>query len=328
MERIFNSRRFITMILKQLSVALLMAFVISGCAQKKIIVNKHTPTQTEKSDPTKNLEALKSTDGNKEPVATESSSANEANLAQEPAKPPVISRNIPRFGFIFSGGGAKTWAHIGVLKELQKMKWPIHGVSGFEWGSVVAAIYAENLSANEVEWEMSKLKDFDKSDLFIKAVFDKKSTSDLKIPFVCPSLNLNKQSYFLLNRGQLEQLIPFCLSQPPVMAPHAQSVAVMSDVPSLAQHLRSTGVQKVILVNVLAQARPRSFVKDYASAENILWAQSAALMSKKMMGVDDVIQINLDDYGIKDIDQRRDLIAKGAEISYDQIVKLAAKYGL
>jgi NTE family protein len=328
MERIFNSLKVIPMILKQLSVPLLLALVISGCAQKKIVVNKHNQTQAEKSDSTKNTEALKSAEGNKDVVTTEPSSANEVNLAQEPVKPPVMSRNIPRFGFIFSGGGAKTWAHIGVLKELQKMKWPIHGVSGFEWGSVVAAIYAENLSANEVEWEMSKLKDFDKSDLFIKAVFDKKSTSDLKIPFVCPSLNLNKQSYFLLNRGQLEQLIPFCLSQPPVMAPHAQSVAIMSDVPSLAQHLRSTGVQKVILVNVLAQARPRSFVKDNTSAENILWAQSAALMSKKMMGVDDVIQINLDDYGIKDIDLRRDLIAKGAEISYDQIVKLAAKYGL
>lgn len=328
MERIFNSRQLIPMILKQLSVVLLTVFVISGCAQKKIIVNKHNQSQNEKNDPAKNTEILKSTEGNKDLVTTESSTLNEVTPAQESSKTPVISRNIPRFGFIFSGGGAKTWAHIGVLKQLQKMKWPIHGVSGFEWGSVVAAIYAENLSANEVEWEMSKLKDFDKSDLFIKAVFEKKSTSDLKIPFVCPSLNLNKQSYFLLNRGQLEQLIPFCLAQPPVMAPHAQSVAVMSDVPSLAQHLRSTGVQKVILVNVMAQVRPRSFVKDYASAENILWAQSAALMSKKILGVDDVIQINLDDYGIKDIDQRRDLIAKGAEISYDQIVKLAAKYGL
>ena len=329
MERRFISYKSILLTFKQLGVALLIAFAISGCAQKKILVNsKHNQTQIEKNDPAKNTEALKSIEGNKDSVTSESGSLGDVNPVQEPAKPPVISRNIPRFGFIFSGGGAKTWAHIGVLKELQKMKWPIHGVSGFEWGSVVAAIYAENLSANEVEWEMSKLKDFDRSDLFIKAVFDKKSTSDLKIPFVCPSLNLNKQSYFLLNRGQLEQLIPFCLAQPPVMAPHAQSVAVMSDVPSLAQHLRSTGVQKVILVNVLAQSKPRSFVKDYASAENILWAQSAALMSKKILGVDDVIQINLDDYGIKDIDQRRDLIAKGAEISYDQIVKLAAKYGL
>lgn len=241
----------------------------------------------------------------------------------------MMNKTLPRFGFIFSGGGAKAWAHIGVLKELQKMKWPVHAVAGFEWGSVVAATYAENLSANEVEWEMSKLKEFDKTDTFIKSVFEKKSTSDLKVPFVCPSLNLNKQTYFLLNRGQLDQLIPFCIPQPPVTAAHAQSVALMSDVAGLAQYLRSTGANRIILVNVMAsQNNPRSFVKDFSSAENILWVQSAALMSKKPTGVDDIIEINLDDYGIKDLDKRRDLIAKGAEISYNQIRKLATKYGL
>ena len=41
-----------------------------------------------------------------------------------------------------------------------------------------------------------------------------------------------------------------------------------------------------------------------------------------------MININLDDYGIKDLDKRRDLIAKGSELSYDQIKKLAQKYGL
>jgi predicted acylesterase/phospholipase RssA len=248
-----------------------------------------------------------------------------------PAAPgaPLVNKVLPRFGFIFSGGGAKAWAHIGVLKELQKMKWPVNGVAGFEWGSVVAAVYAENLSANEVEWEMSKLKDFEKTDMFLKSVFSKKSTAELKVPFVCPSLNLNKQSYFLLNRGLLDQLLPFCVSQPPLVAAHAQSVAVMSDVSSLAQYLRSTGANKIILVNVLSsQNSPRAFVKDFTSAENILWVQAAALMNKGPVGVDEIIRINLDDYNIKDLDRRRDLIAKGAELSYDQIKKLAAKYGL
>ncbi len=247
----------------------------------------------------------------------------------QPMPAPIVNKALPRFGFIFSGGGAKTWAHIGVLKEMQKMKWPVHAVAGFEWGSVVAASYAQNLSANEVEWEMSKLKDFEKSESFIKSAFEKKSTNEMKIPFVCPSLNLSKQSYFMLNRGMLDQLIPFCVAQPPVTESYGQSVAVMSDVASLAQFLRSTGANRIILVNVLsAKGSPRSYVKDFNSAENILWVQSAALMAKKPLGVDDTIEINLDDFGIKDLDKRREIIAKGAELSYNQIKKLAAKYGL
>ena len=293
---------------------LLAILFLSACSQLR------TRTQIESASPSAKI-----------PEQNEISIENRAGVNQpsNAASPVVVNKVLPRFGFIFSGGGAKTWAHIGVLKELQKMKWPVHAVAGFEWGSVIAATYAENLSANEVEWEMSKLKDFEKTDAFLKTIFEKKSTSDLKVPFVCPSLNLNKQTYFMLNRGQLDQLIPFCVSQPPVTVPHAQSVAVMSDVPSLAQYLRSTGATRVVLVNVMAvQPNARSYIKDYSSAENILWVQSAALMAKKPVGVDETIDINLDDFGIKDLDKRRELIAKGAELSYNQIKKLATKYGL
>ncbi|MBC7743135.1 MAG: hypothetical protein H7061_13120 [Bdellovibrionaceae bacterium] len=306
----------------RLSLLSLAVILTVGCSHNR--VNKNTTTF---SNGTANESpATQPTVGATTPPA-------DNQLITQPGQPlpaaPSVNKSLPRFGFIFSGGGAKAWAHIGVLKELQKMKWPTHAVAGFEWGAVVAAVYAQNLSANEVEWEMSKLKDFDKANNFVKSVFDKKSTAELKVPFVCPSLNISKQSYFLLNRGQLDQLIPFCIAQPPLTAVHAQSVAVMSDVDGLAQFLRSTGANKIILVNVMAsQNAPRAFVKDFESAENILWAQSAALMNRKPSGVDDVIQINLDDYGIKDLDRRRDLIAKGAELSYNQIKKLATKYGL
>ncbi len=293
-----------------------------GCVQKQVQVkNAHEGTTYEIQNP--KVESQVSTNSNTEVQTTNETTTPPVVPTQIP-----INKALPKFGFIFSGGGAKAWGHIGFLKELQKLKWPVHSVAGFEWGSVVAAIYAQNLSANEVEWEMSKLKEFNKTDVFLKAVFEKKNTADLKVPFVCPSLNINKQAYYLLNRGQLQQLAPFCVSQPSVTPIFAQSVAVMTDVPSLAQHLRSTGANRIVLINVLAQTKMHSFTNDYTSADNILWVESAALMAKKPAGVDEVININLDDYGIKDLDKRRDVIAKGAELSYDQLKKLAQKYGL
>jgi len=295
---------------------------LASCAQKQVQVkNTHDGTTYEIQNPKSET-----------PVATgpeaEAQPQNEPNVAPIPPSQVPVNKALPKFGFVFSGGGAKAWGHIGFLKELQKLKWPVHSVAGFEWGAVVAALYAHNLSANEVEWEMSKLKEFNKTESFLKTVFEKKNTADLKVPFVCPSLNINKQVYYLLNRGQLQQLAPFCVSQPSVTPIYSQSVAVMTDVPSLAQHLRSTGANRIILVNVLSQTKMRSFTNDYTSAENILWVESAALMAKKPAGVDEVININLDDYGIKDLDKRRDVIAKGAELSYDQLKKLAQKYGL
>lgn len=298
---------------------------LAGCAQTPVQVkNTHTGTTYETYDRNKPEVSVAPTP----PVELGHFTPPAPIETVAPAAQVPMNKTLPKFGFIFSGGGAKAWGHIGFLKELQKFKWPVHSVAGFEWGAVVAALYAQNLSANEVEWEMSKLKEYDKTDSFLKTVFEKKSTTDLKVPFVCPSLNVNKQVYYLLNRGQLQQLIPFCVSQPPLTSAYAQSVAVMIDVPSLAQHLRSTGANRIVLVNVLSQGKLRSFTSDYTSAENILWVQSAALMAKKPVGVDEMININLDDYGIKDLDKRREIVAKGSEFSYDQLKKLAQKYGL
>jgi hypothetical protein len=253
-------------------------------------------------------------------------------IVDEPIKnapPQQFSRlSVPRIGIIFSGGGAKAWAHVGVIKEIEKAKWPIQSVAGVEWGSAIAAIYAHKFSSNEVEWEMSKVKDFSSVEETSQLLFDKQSVNELKAPFVCASLNISKQIIYLLNRGQLSKLMPFCLAHPPLSSPYGQSVAELSDIASLAQHLRATGANKIVLINVLAQNTKRSFTADYLTSDNILWVKSAAIMAKKIQGVDDVITINLDDYGIKDLDKKREIIAKGAELGYSEIKKLSFKYGL
>lgn len=252
--------------------------------------------------------------------------------APQPVRPDLDTTThvseFPKFGFIFSGGGAKAWAHIGVLKELQKLKWPVYSVGGFEWGSVIAAEFAMNLSANEVEWEMSKFKSIDKHDDFIRSAFAKKTTSNMKASFVCPSLNIPKQTVYLLNRGNLEQLIPYCLAALGVMKPIYQSIAVLNDVPSLAQHMRATGANKIILVNILNHNSKKNYLKDQNSPENLLWVESAALMNKKPVGVDEVITLSLDEYGLNDFEKRRDIMVKGSELSYNQLKKLASKFGL
>lgn len=301
--------------------------VVVGCTSKQVKPDKGTSSKT--PIVIKEMEIPRT----QEPVFTEKPSdvvSESAPTTTGSAAPTVSSQviQLPKFGFIFSGGGAKAWAHIGVLKELQKLKWPVSAVAGVEWGAVVAASYAQNLSANEVEWELAKLKDFEKWEPFVKAAFAKKMTADFKVPFVCPSLNIAKQSTFLLNRGQVDQLLPFCVASPSLIKPINQSVALMTDIPALAQHLRATGVTRVILINVLAQGTKRSFVKDYESGDNVLWVEAAVHAAKKPVGVDEAIDIKLDDYGIKDLDKRREIVAKGSELSYNQLKKLAEKFGL
>lgn len=264
-----------------------------------------------------------------EPVKTDSMvEASVLKPVATPTVPLLKSKAVPNFGIIFSGGGARTWAQVGVLKEMQKYKFPVVSVAGIEWGSVIAAIYAQNLSSNEVEWEMSKFKSLDKTNDFVQAVFAKKTVADMKSSFACPSLNLKSQTVYLLNRGNVDQFLPFCLPSPGLAKPYGQSVSLMTDISLLVQYLRSTGVQKILLLNVLSAKEAAPYIKPVESVENQIWTSAAAQLVKKNIGIDEVISINISDIAIDDFDQRREIIAKGSELSYAQIKKLAEKYGL
>ncbi len=57
----------------------------------------------------------------------------------------------PKIALVLSGGGARGFAHIGVLKKLEALKIPIDIVVGTSMGSIVGGLYAIGLSPDEIE---------------------------------------------------------------------------------------------------------------------------------------------------------------------------------
>lgn len=57
----------------------------------------------------------------------------------------------PHIGLVLSGGGARGYAHLGVLKALEQMHIPIDYVAATSMGAVVGGLYASGLSAEELE---------------------------------------------------------------------------------------------------------------------------------------------------------------------------------
>lgn len=57
----------------------------------------------------------------------------------------------PRVGLVLSGGGAKGFAHIGVLKELEKAGVQIDYIGGTSMGAIVGGLYASGYKANQIE---------------------------------------------------------------------------------------------------------------------------------------------------------------------------------
>ena len=69
----------------------------------------------------------------------------EALAATAPVKSPR-----PRIGLALSGGGARGFAHIGVLKVLEELKIPVDFIAGTSMGSVIGGLYAMGYSPEEL----------------------------------------------------------------------------------------------------------------------------------------------------------------------------------
>ncbi|HEY0588267.1 MAG TPA: patatin-like phospholipase family protein, partial [Pseudoduganella sp.] len=71
---------------------------------------------------------------------------------------PVQKR--PRVALVLSGGGARGFAHVGVLRALQEMRIPVDIVVGTSMGSVIGGAWAAGASLKDLE-RMAATTDWD-----------------------------------------------------------------------------------------------------------------------------------------------------------------------
>ena len=57
----------------------------------------------------------------------------------------------PRVGLVLGGGGARGAAHIGVLKELERLNIPVDAIAGTSMGAIVGGLYASGMTPSELE---------------------------------------------------------------------------------------------------------------------------------------------------------------------------------
>jgi len=74
-----------------------------------------------------------------------------APLASAQDSPPDLNADRPRIGLVLGGGGARGAAHIGVLRELERLRIPIDAIAGTSMGAVVGSLYASGKTPDELE---------------------------------------------------------------------------------------------------------------------------------------------------------------------------------
>lgn len=76
-------------------------------------------------------------------IALAAPSAAQTNPPAEPAR--------PRIGLVLGGGGARGFAHVGVLQVLEENRIPVDAVAGTSMGAVVGSLYAQGKTPAELK---------------------------------------------------------------------------------------------------------------------------------------------------------------------------------
>lgn len=128
-----------------------------------------------------------------------------------------------KFGLALGGGGARGSAHIGLLRYLEEINFPIEAISGTSAGSVIAALYSFDVPLEDMEAELRNLKPvklqalkLNELGLFenknLEALIDKllpakAKIEDASIPLAIQATDLKTGEMHIFTQGDLKTAI-------------------------------------------------------------------------------------------------------------------------
>ena len=149
-------------------------------------------------------------------------------------------------GLVLSGGGARAYAHIGVIRALHEASVPIDFVGGTSMGGIIAAGVAMGWSDEELDWRIRKafVDTSPLSDIALPLIamtrgekvrhrlhehFGDVKIPDLWLPFFCVSSDLTSGVYHLHKRGLLRQALRASIALPGILPPVSDGGHVLVD---------------------------------------------------------------------------------------------------
>ncbi|PIV33555.1 MAG: hypothetical protein COS34_07075 [Lysobacterales bacterium CG02_land_8_20_14_3_00_62_12] len=149
-------------------------------------------------------------------------------------------------GLVLSGGGARGFAHIGVIKALLEAGFAIDSVGGTSIGAVIGAGLAADWSVDEMTenyrrcfYETNPLSDYTfpfvslvagrKASRLLKETFGEREIEDLLLPYFCVSANLTRGEVAVHRTGCLWQWLRASIAIPGVLPPVCRGGEVFVD---------------------------------------------------------------------------------------------------
>ncbi|PSN17862.1 patatin [filamentous cyanobacterium CCP5] len=205
----------------------------------------------------------------------------------------------PSVGLALGGGGARGWAHVGVIRALEEADIDISCVAGTSIGALVGAVYvagslerleafAEEVTLKEltglldISFPGSGLIDGDRIHDFIRQYLSDKTLEEATIPFQCVATNFLLKEEAVIQSGLMVDAVRASISMPGVFAPckraeHLYLVdgGVVNPVP--VSTVKAMGAETIIAVNLNKEPKTKSSPRREDSGAN---AESASNSSE------------------------------------------------
>ncbi len=262
----------------------------------------------------------------------------------------VVPRDapLPKVALVLGGGAARGFAHVGVIRALEKEKIPVDLIVGTSVGSLIGAIYAHDRNSFELEWtafalEKNEFFDYgllnaftgmgiakgDKLEAFVKNKIPVADIENLKVPFVAVATDLNRGTRVTLDSGSIARAVRASSAIPGVFQPveHQGKLlvdgGVIDNVPvSVA---RERGADIVIAVDIgqqVANFKIENVIDVMLQSITIMGAENAKV---KKRDADVLITPSIGDVGRLDFTQKKRSMQAGIEATEKMIPEIRAR---
>ncbi len=205
-----------------------------------------------------------------------------------------------QLGLALSGGAARGYAHIGVLKVLEEAGVPISHVAGTSVGAVIGALFCGGYGWAEI-WELGQhikwrsvvepvlprmgLVRTEPMAELLDELLKERTFEELSIPFQVIAVDLEAAEEVVFSTGSVARAVQASASVPGIFEPQERKErllvdgGVINNLPSL--RVREMGADKVIAVDLNADRtdphRPQSLLDvTYRTFSILMWNASRA----------------------------------------------------
>ncbi|WP_028080651.1 patatin-like phospholipase family protein [Solimonas soli] len=264
----------------------------------------------------------------------------------EPPPPAPEPPPPPKIAFVLGGGGARGFAHIGVLKMLDAQGLKPDLIVGTSAGSVAGALYAYGYNAFDLQqmaFELDRATITDWSMFgkglirgealqnFVNQAVHNTPIEQLKIPFACVATRVDTGQAVLFQRGNVGQAVRASSSVPGVFQPAPIGAleyvdgGLVSPVP--VRYARQLGATFIIAVDVATPPAGTATTGKLDTVMRTFEIMGQSLRDAELPQADVIITPDLSGISSSNFDSKQMAILQGERAAVAAMPAIRAKLG-